>query len=69
MLINFNNTSFNESITIQSIPIYYLDVNRRISVQDRKSGIFGDYIIKTISMPLDAGTLMNITAVRAIDRV
>ena len=62
-------TNYNENISIQSIPIYYLDVNTRITVQDRKSGIFGDYIINSISLPLDAGGTMNITASRALERI
>ena len=56
-------TNYNESITIQSLPIYYLDVNTRISVFDKKSGISGDYIIKSISMPIGFG-MMNITATK-----
>lgn len=62
-------TGYNESISIQSIPIYYLDVNTRITVQDRQSGIFGDYIINSISLPLDAGGTMAITASRALERI
>lgn len=62
-------TNYNESITIQCIPIYYLDVNTRITVQDRKAGIFGDYIIKTISLPLSAEGTMSISAVRALERL
>ena len=62
-------TNYNESITIQSVPIYYLDVNTRITVRDKKSGINGDYIIKSISLPLDAGSPMSISAVRALERI
>lgn len=62
-------TGYNENISIQSVPIYYLDVNSRITVQDRKSGIFGDYIINSISLPLDAGGTMSITASRALERI
>jgi len=62
-------TTYNETITLQCVPIYYLDVNSRITVQDRKSGIFGDYIINSISLPLDAGGTMNISASRALERI
>ena len=56
-------TNYNESIIIQCLPIYYLDVNTRISVFDKKSGINGDYIIKNITMPIGFGT-MNISATK-----
>jgi len=62
-------TNYNESISLQVIPIYYLDVNSRITVQDKKSGIYGDFIIKNISLPLDAQSAMSISAIRALERI
>lgn len=62
-------TNYNESINLQSIPIYYLDVNSRITVNDSKSGIYGDYIIKSISLPLSAENTMTIAATRALERI
>ena len=62
-------TNYNESISLQSIPIYYLDVNSRITVQDQQSGIFGDYIIKNINLPLSAENTMSISATRALERI
>lgn len=61
-------TSYNESINIQCIPIYYLDVNTRIGVQDAESNIYGDYIINRISLPLDLSGTMTISATRALER-
>ena len=62
-------TSYCESISIQAIPIYYLDVNTRISVQDTQSNIFGDYFVNKITLPLDCSGLMNISAIRALERI
>lgn len=62
-------TSYNESITLQSLPIYYLDVNQRISVQDLKSDIYGDYMINSISIPFDINSMMTIQATRALERI
>lgn len=62
-------TNMCESITISSLPIYYLEPNTRIFVRDNASGINGDYIIKTISLPLDNTGTMNITATRALERI
>ena len=62
-------TNYAESISIQSVPIYYLEPNTRITVYDMKSGIYGDYIIKNISLPLDAGGTMSISAIRAAERI
>jgi hypothetical protein len=62
-------SGYNESITLQSIPIYYLDTNKRITVKDKISNIDGDFVIQTITLPLSAGTSMSITASRALNRI
>jgi len=61
-------TSYNESISIQSIPIYHLEPNIRIGVTDIESNIYGDYIISSISIPLDINGTMSISATRALER-
>ena len=61
-------TSYNESISLQTLPIYYLDVNTRITVKDLKSNIYGDYMINTITVPLDIQSSMTISATRVLER-
>ena len=65
----YQHTNFNESITIQAMPIYYLEPNSRITVNDKASNIYGDYIIDSISLPLDGMGTMTITAKRALERI
>ena len=62
-------TDYNSAISFQCLPIYYLEPNTRITVHDRKSNIYGDYIIKSITRPLDGQGTMSITATRALERV
>ena len=62
-------TTYNESISLQCIPVYSLDVNRRITVKDKKSGINGDYVIKSMTVPLSPSSTMSITASRALNRI
>jgi len=62
-------TTYNESISIQCLPIYYLDVNRRITIRDKQSGIKGDYIINSMTLPLSPDTTMSISASRALNRI
>ncbi len=54
-----------ESITVNSIPIYYLEPNRRISVFDEEANINGEYVISRISFPLSYNGTMSITATKA----
>lgn len=62
-------TSYNESITVSALPILYLEPNTRITVRDVKSGIYGDYMINTISIPFDVGGTMSLSCVRALERI
>lgn len=62
-------TSYNESISLQCIPIYYLDVNTRIGVSDIESNISGDYMINSISLPLDISSTMTISATKALEKI
>lgn len=62
-------TSYNESIQIQCLPIYHLEPNTRITVNDIESDIHGDYIMKSISLPLGVSGTMSISATRALERI
>lgn len=61
-------TNLNETISLQSIPIYYLDVNTRITVQDKAAAIYGDYVIQSISLSFGSGQ-MSISASKALERI
>jgi hypothetical protein len=62
-------TSYNETIQIQTIPIYHLNPNIRIGVYDKDSNIDGDYMINTISIPLATSGTMSISATRAMTKM
>ena len=62
-------TNYNEQISLAALPIYYLEPNVRITVRDNESGIYGDYMIKSISMPLDINGTMSLSCTRALERI
>ena len=62
-------TQCNNSITFSGIPMYYLDVNTRITVKDDPAGIYGDYIITSISIPLGHSDQMTINAYHFYDKI
>lgn len=62
-------TSYNESITVSAIPIFYLEPNMRITVRDAVSGIYGDYMINNITLPLDITGTMSLSCTRALERI
>ena len=62
-------TSFNETISINCLPIYYLEPNTRIYVSDKRSGIDGEYVISSMSLPLDTTGTMTISANKVLDKI
>ena len=61
-------TNYNESISLSIIPIYHLEPNMRITIFDNDVSINGDYMIKTISIPLVPSGSSNISATKIIDK-
>lgn len=55
----------NESIQINSIPVFHLEPNMKISVFDEKTKINGEYIVNKIVIPLGHNGQMQIMATRA----
>lgn len=51
-----------DTVQIVCVPIYSLDVNTVIYLDDDKSGVQGEYVITNISCGLSAGDTMSITA-------
>ena len=62
-------TSYNETIQLQILPIYHLEPNIRIGAYDRDSNITGDYMINSISVPIEISGTMSISATRAMTKM
>ena len=58
-----------ENISITAIPIYHLQLNSRIYINDKKSGLSGDYIVNKITLPLNYNGTMSITATKAAKNI
>ena len=58
-----------DSATITTIPIYYLEPNTRIYIQDEKTGLQGDYIASKFTIPLAYNGTMSITATKAAENI
>lgn len=62
-------TTFNEQVSLTTLPIYYLEPNTRITIRDTATGIYGDFMIKSISLPIDINGTMNISCTKALERL
>lgn len=65
----YQHTNYNESVSIQMLPLYFLEPNIRIYLRDEESGINGDYMINSISMPLDVAGQMSLSCSKALEKI
>ena len=65
----YETTYYQESITLNCLPIYYLSPNTKIKVEDELTGIRGEYLVKSFNYSLTHDGMMSITATRAMDRI
>lgn len=65
----YEGTYSQETISLSTIPIYYLQPNTRIGVHDDNTNINGEYIIKSFSISLAYDGMMSISASRVAERI
>ena len=58
-----------ESATITTVPIYHLQPNIRIHINDNETNVNGDYIVSKFTIPLAYNGTMSITATKAVDNL
>ena len=57
------------SVSFNSIPIYYLSPNTLIYLNDKKTGAVGEYILQRFSIQLGLNSQMSISAVETAKRI
>lgn len=65
----YENSYCIENVTINALPVYYLEPNTRIFIYDETTGINGEYIINKITLPLTYNGTMTINATKAPKRL
>lgn len=58
-----------ETVNITAVPVYFLEPNTILSLNDEKNGIVGNYSINRITLPLTYNGTMSISATRIIDQI
>ena len=70
ILLFLNNYTYcTETINITAAPIYYLEPNTLITIQEEEMGIKKKYEINNISIPLAYNESMSISATRVFDTI
>ena len=62
-------TSYNETVAISIIPMYHLQPGIRVTIQDTKTGIYGDYMVNSISCNLEVSGTMSLSCTRCLEKI
>ena len=64
----FLHTRYQKTISMTTIPVFYLEPNSRITIADKTTNTFGDFVIQNISLTLGPGANMSVSTVETIER-
>ena len=62
-------TKYVDSVGLNLLPIYNLEPNNRVTINDPESGIFGDYLTGTFSIPFDVSGTMSLTCTKILSKM
>lgn len=65
----YQNLNYNTSITLTCLPKYYMEPNNIIYINDKETGVNGNYQITQFTLPLAYNGTMSITATEVLTRV
>ena len=58
----YSHTFYQSTVSMTAIPNYWLEPNSRIKIADSTTRTFGNSMVQNISLPLNVGSVMSITA-------
>lgn len=61
-------TTYQNSVSITGLPVFYLEPNSRIELNDDSTNTYGDYNLNTLSIPLGPGNAMTVSCNQSIER-
>lgn len=65
----WSHTTYQNSLSITALPVFYLEPNSRVRINDASTNTYGDYMVNTISIPLGAGQTMSVSCNRCVQKM
>lgn len=61
-------TRYQKSVSLTAIPVFYLEPNNRITINDTTTNTYGDFVIQSINLTLGPGANMSVTCNETAER-
>ena len=55
----FCHSNYQKTVSITSLPVFYLEPNTRVTLSDKTTNTYGDYAVKNINITLGPGATMS----------
>lgn len=61
-------TNYQTTLSLTALPVFYLEPNSRVTINDKSTNTYGSYELKTLSFSLGAGQTMSASASQCLER-
>ena len=61
-------TNYQRTLSLTALPVFYLEPNSRVTINDKSTNTYGSFVVRTISIPLGAGSVMAVSASECFER-
>ena len=65
----FCHTRYQKTVSLTSIPVYYLDANSRIELSSKSTGTYGDFMVQNVNLTLGPGANMSVVLNEVAERL
>ena len=57
----FAHTNYQKTVSITALPVFYLEPNTRVSLSDKTTNTYGDFMVQNLNITLGPGANMSVT--------
>lgn len=61
-------TNYQKTLSLSALPVFYLEPNSRVTINDKSTNTYGSYEIKSISIPFGPGSSMAVSCSECFER-
>lgn len=64
----FVHTNYQKTLSLVTLPVFYLQPNTRVAINDKTTNTYGDFMVQSISLPLGPSGNMSVTCSECFER-
>lgn len=61
-------TNYQKTLSVTALPVYYLEPNSRVTINDKSTNTYGSFVLKSLSIPLGPGNVMSGSCAECFER-